>query len=302
MLAKLLRRMLLSQAIIGSLIGYFAFQGSGMPLLGMALCALGLPVLTMITVDIVTAILSRGPEPVGLWWRALFGEFHAGIVVFLLRQPWTTATPAVRPATGDTARVPGVPVVLVHGFMCNQRLWDGVSDALRSAGHPVLAVNLEPVFTSIDNYAKVVEDAVQQLRSASGQDQVVLVGHSMGGLAIRAWMRAHGTAHAAGAITLGTPHVGTKLGKGQHAPNGKQMEWHSPWLAQLAASESAATRALFEIAITPQDNIVYPQREQVLHGITPTVFDGLGHVQMCLDSTVIHWLVQRVNARNADET
>ena len=288
MLAQLLRRILFVQLFIGATIGYWA-AGPGAALVW----ALGLPLITMLVVDIVSALLSRGPEPIALWWRALFGEFYAGITIFLLRQPWTRTTPTVRPATAGPS---GLPVVLIHGYMCNMRLWDNVSDALRSAGHTVIAVNLEPLFTSIDRYAPVVDSAVQRLRAVTGHDKVVLVGHSMGGLAIRAWIRLRGTGHVAGAITLGTPHVGTQLAKGQHTPNGKQMMWHSPWLAALAASESAATRALFQIAITPQDNIAFPQREQVLDGVTPTVFDGLGHLQLCLDRKVIAWLVERIEA------
>jgi hypothetical protein len=112
----------------------------------------------------------------------------------------------------------------------------------------------------------------------------------MGGLAIRAWMRAHGTARAALAVTLGTPHVGTQLSPDARARNGKQMVWHSDWLADLAASESAATRSLFRIAITPQDAIVFPQLDQVLPGVVPEVFNGLGHVQLCSNARVMDWV------------
>jgi hypothetical protein len=68
------------------------------------------------------------------------------------------------------------------------------------------------------------------------------------------------------------------------------MGWHSPWLAELARTESDATRALMRIALTPQDNIVYPQRDQVLPGVAVTVFEGIGHLQMCLEKPVIDWV------------
>jgi hypothetical protein len=48
------------------------------------------------------------------------------------------------------------------------------------------------------------------------------------------------------------------------------------------------------IALTPQDNIVYPQREQVLEGVPVTVFDGLGHLELCLHSTVIAWVLRQL--------
>eukprot|EP01035_Chromulina_nebulosa_P009829 gene9830-13259_t len=52
----------------------------------------------------------------------------------------------------------------------------------------------------------------------------VLLCHSMGGLAVRAWLRAHqadGRVHRV--LTLGTPHGGTWLGRFSHAPPWRQM-------------------------------------------------------------------------------
>jgi triacylglycerol lipase len=288
MLARLLRRLLLTQLLLGAALGYWLGGAVAALLLGAVL-----PFAVMVLTDIVSALRSRADEPASAWWRSLWGEFGAGIHVFVFRQPWTSGTPQVLAPTTPTTPA-RIPVLLIHGYLCNHRIWDGAARALRQQGHTVLAVNLEPVFASIDRYAEVIEPAVQQLRAATGRDKVVLVGHSMGGLAIRAWMRAHGTQHAAGAITLGTPHVGTQIAKGQHTPNGRQMEWHSDWLTALAQSETDAIRALFQIAITPQDNIVYPQRAQVLPGTTATVFDGLGHLQLCLDPGVLQWLLARV--------
>ena len=66
----------------------------------------------------------------------------------------------------------------------------------------------------------------------------------------------------------------------------------------LAAGEGAATRKLFRIAITPQDAIVFPQREQVLPGVVPEVFDGLGHLQLCSSARVMDWVAEQLaNAR-----
>jgi triacylglycerol lipase len=293
MLARLLRRLLLTQLLLGAALGYWLGGAVAALLLGAVL-----PFAVMVLTDIVSALRSRADEPASAWWRSLWGEFGAGIHVFVFRQPWTSAPPQVLAPTTPTTPA-RVPVLLIHGYLCNHRIWDDAARALRQQGHTVLAVNLEPVFASIDRYAEVIEPAVQQLRAATGRDKVVLVGHSMGGLAIRAWMRAHGTQHAAGAITLGTPHVGTQIAKGQHTPNGRQMEWHSDWLTALAQSETDAIRALFQIAITPQDNIVYPQRAQVLPGTTATVFDGLGHLQLCLDPGVLQWLLARVAGLDA---
>ena len=291
MLAKFLRRSIFTQVLLGAALGYW-LQSAGhvAPWVGVCI-ALGLPFAVMILVDTWSGILSRGPEPLSDWFKSLLGEYWAGIVIFIFRQPWTTQPPVLLPATGDANRI---PVVLVHGYMCNHRIWDDVIPVLRAQGHAVHAVNLEPLYCSIDRYAPIVEAAVHALLAQSGHKQVALVGHSMGGLAIRAWLRSKGSERAARVLTLGTPHVGTKIGdampKSSHTPNGIQMLWDSDWLKQLAASESDTTRALFRIAITPQDNIVFPQRAQVLQGVEPAVFPGIGHVQMCLDGDVIEWV------------
>ena len=295
MLAQLLRRSIFTQLLLGAGLGYW-LQSAGWVPPWVGLCiALGLPFTVMILVDTWSGILSRSDEPMSDWFKSLLGEYWAGIVVFIFRQPWTTQPPVLLPATGDANRI---PVVLVHGYMCNHRIWDDVIPALRARGHAVHAVNLEPLYCSIDRYAPIVEAAVQALLAHSGHKQVALVGHSMGGLAIRAWLRKFGSEHAARVLTLGTPHVGTKIGdalpKSAHTPNGKQMVWESDWLKELAATETDTTRALFRIAITPQDNIVFPQRAQTLDGVPTTVFDGLGHVQLCLDPEVIAWVLAQL--------
>jgi triacylglycerol esterase/lipase EstA (alpha/beta hydrolase family) len=108
-------------------------------------------------------------------------------------------------------------------------------------------------------------------------------------------MRAHGTQRVASVLTLGTPHAGTQIAPHVRTANGRQMCWNSQWLADLAASESETARALMHIAITAQDNIVYPQRAQVLPGVEVTVFEGMGHLQMCLEKPVIDWVLAHLS-------
>lgn len=287
MLAKLLRTLIASQVLLGAGLGLGLSLWQGWPLSLALLGGLVLPFATMVLVDTYSAIVSRGNEPWGPWLKSVMGEYLAGFIVFLFRQPWAFSPPKLLAATGAQKRI---PVVLVHGYMCNHRTWDDIANALRAQGHDVFAVDLESLFTSIDNYAPIIESATQALLAHSGQQRVAVVGHSMGGLATRAWLRAHGSNRVARVITLGTPHVGTQIPQHMPTPNGVQMAWGSDWLKQLAAQESDATRRLFSIAITPQDNIVYPQRAQVLPGVVPRIFEGLGHVQMCLDPDVIAWV------------
>ena len=287
MLAQLLRHAIFTQLALGAALAYWLHANGTLSMLGAVVVTSALPFVVLILVNIYTAVISRGPEPWGKWLTSLLGECRASIVIFLLHQPWTNKQPELLQATCDQQRI---PVVLVHGYLCNHRIWDDVAPKLRAQGHAVFAVNLEPLFCSIDTYAAVVESAVQTLLAQSQHERVALVGHSMGGLAIRAWLRVHGSDRAARVLTLGTPHVGTQIPQHIKSKNGNQMTWKSGWLDTLTACETPATHRLLRIALSPQDNIVYPQRAQVLPNMTPTVFEGIGHLQMCLDPAVSQWL------------
>jgi len=289
MLAKLLQRILLALTVAGAGLAILWHGASGDIVLG----ALLLPWLAAVTATGYTMLRSRAPlEASAAFYRAWWGETIATFRTFVLRQPWANAAPRLLAAATTDAHV---PVLLVHGYLCNHRVWDDMVPELRDAGHDVLAIDLEPLFVSIDQYVHAIEAGVQQLLQHSGQSRVVLVGHSMGGLAIRAWMRQFGDARVARVLTLGTPHAGTHLANANNTTtNGRQMAWNSIWLRGLAESESPARRALMRIALTAQDNIVFPQREQQLPAVSTTVFEGLGHLQLCSAPEVMDWILREL--------
>ena len=297
MLSKLFRRLLLTQFLSGALLGWYIGRAWTDTPWQVAACTLGvglaMPYLLMLLLTGTTVLRSRPPGGHARPWRLLGCEYVANCRVFIGRQPWAWAPPVFSPApSGVTARV---PVLLVHGYLCNHRAWDSLMGPLASAGHPVLRVDLEPIFTSIDDYAPLLQAAVDRLCQQTGAKEVALVGHSMGGLVIRAWMRAHGTQRVARVITLGSPHAGTLADRHPFTPNGKQMLWRSDWLHTLGKSESAATRRRMRLGLSPSDNVVYPQLEQVLAGAPVTVFDGLGHVELSLNKRVIQWVLQQLD-------
>jgi pimeloyl-ACP methyl ester carboxylesterase len=173
-------------------------------------------------------------------------------------------------------------VVLVHGFLCNRGVWLPWLPELRARGHAYVALTLEPAFGSVDDYVAAIDTAMRQVQAATGLPPV-LVGHSMGGLAARAWLRTLAQPPAQRVhriLTLGTPHHGTWPARFSHTTNGMQMRLDSPWLQALAASEGAAQRALFSCWYSDCDNIVYPTRSATLDGADNHLLHGLGHVHM----------------------
>lgn len=294
MLAAFLRRWLLWQTLAYAAVSVWlvaAWQWSP----GWLLAAwLALPLLVL---WVWTAKLTLRSRPQGLsgwvWWRAIAGETWAIYRLLVWAMPWARAKARMLLAGAQNQQL---PVLLIHGYCCNHGVWRDVAPRLQALGHSVLAINLEPFFCSIDDYAAEVENAVKQLRAQTGQQCVALVGHSMGGLVIRAWMRAYGDAQVAVAVTLGSPHQGTQITPHAKLANARQMVWANEWLQALQASESPQRRALLRLALTEQDAIVFPQTAQTLPGVDAQVFSGIGHLQLCTDARVFAWVAAQLHA------
>lgn len=233
--------------------------------------------------------------------RAALGEWVVVTRVFLWRQPWGWRRhPDLLPAAPLAPGRHGV--VFIHGFVCNRGLWNPWLAALRREGRAFAAVNLEPAFGSIDDYVPIIDAAVRRVAQATGRPPV-LVCHSMGGLAARAWLRRTGAdARIAQVVTIGTPHHGTALAHEGPAVNGRQMRRDSRWLQRLAEDESAERHGRFVCYWSNADNIVLPATTATLVGADNRFVPGVGHVALVEAAVVrdgVRALLQELDRRAA---
>jgi len=224
------------------------------------------------------------------WW----GEVITAPQVFCWRQPFrSNAEPDYLPE-GSSRR----GVVFVHGFVCNRGLWNPLMARLRRLGVPFVAVNLEPVFGSIDAYASIIDAAVRRIEAATGRPPVI-VAHSMGGLAARAWLAVHeGDAHVHRVITIGSPHRGTFLGRFGFAPNTRQMRLASRWQQGLASREPAQRFNRFTCFYGHCDNIVFPASTATLPGADNRHLAGIAHVHMAHHDEVFNEVLRWVGSES----
>lgn len=223
------------------------------------------------------------------WWR----ESMTGHAVFNWHQPFRSGLHADSLDEGAQGRR---AVVLVHGFFCNRGLWNRWIRRLRTAQVPFIAVTLEPPFASIDDYAPIIEDAVVHATAVTGLPPL-LVGHSMGGLAIRAWWRAQGDAADArvhSIITIGSPHHGTFTARLAQGLNARQMRLGSAWLTELAQAEPATRRARFTCYYSHCDNISMPSSTGALPGADNRHLDGQPHLALAFAPEVFDEVLKRV--------
>ena len=214
---------------------------------------------------------------------------------------WFHLFPLARPFHIRFAGDAYPPVLLLHGYGANSGFWKPLSKRLSNAGIGHAAIDLEPILGSIDDYAEMIEMSAQQLCRDNGVETIVIVGHSMGGLAARAWLRRYGDHRLARLITLGTPHFGSTLAGYGLGENARQMlpplsgkPSDDDWLTILASSEGSALREKMTSIYSRHDNIVSPQKSSQLPGATNVAFDLIGHVALGFDSQVIALLMNEI--------
>jgi triacylglycerol esterase/lipase EstA (alpha/beta hydrolase family) len=298
MLARLQQAITLSLIVLaGAWAAWFAAAGRPFWALGGAL-AIVFGYAAFLAIEFVALAFVHGDDPspaasAAQLLRAWWGEVVTAPRVFCWRQPFrSNAEPDHLPDHAQGRR----GVLLVHGFVCNRGFWNPWMKRLRAAGVPFIAVNLEPVFGSIDAYLPTLDAAARRLHDATGLAPLV-VAHSMGGVAVRAWL--HGVAGATAAhhvITIGTPHRGTWLARFSLTSNGHQMGIDNPWLVDLRSRESlhpdeprdAAAYSRFTCFYGHCDNIVFPPSTATLPGADNRHVAATAHVHLAFQDAVFN--------------
>jgi triacylglycerol lipase len=253
--------------------------------IGMLLIWFGYAVVLAVEV-VALAVVGRDdavPRPgVAQLLRAWAAETWWNAVVFAWWQPfrWNAVPDDVRPASDARG------AVLIHGFVCNRGMWTPWLRVLRRRGVPFAAVNLEPAFGSIDSYAATIDEAVRRVTQASGRPPV-LICHSMGGLAARAWLRGAELARVHRVVTIGSPHRGTWFGRFSHATNGRQMALGARWMSELGAAMSPAAAARFTCWYSNCDNMVFPVTTATIEGADNRLVEGPAHVELAYHPRVM---------------
>jgi triacylglycerol lipase len=223
------------------------------------------------------------------------GEWLAYQALFIFIQPLE------RLWMGDDAvgRQPpdGVPLLLVHGYLCNRGAWWWLRRKLKAAGFAVATINHEPPLESIDGFADQLHTRIEALCTETGADQIAVVGHSLGGLAARVYLHQHESSRVAKLVTLGSPHHGTWLAYYGLGENARQMEPDSAWIRALPPADPRVPTVTIW---SPTDNFVAPQDSSRLAGASEKILPGLSHLAMFFSPVVLDALMRELPSANSN--
>ena len=306
MIRRLLALLLALQALAALALAWGLWRGAGWHPAAALAAAVGAVLALRLAINLNNFRLSRrwrsavpaefqlGPAAaLRLCWREFAASLRSSSWDMLLPSPLWLAPPA---GAGPAAP----PVLLLHGYACNGGYWRALARQLRRAGISHYALDLAPPGAAIDQFVPQVRAAVAMLCARTGAPQVVLLGHSMGGLVARSYLRADGPARVARLITLGSPHHGTALARLGPGANAVQMRHGGAWLAALAQAEAAAAGSGGAVAVVSlfshHDNIVAPQDSARLAGARNLAFGAVGHVALGSDASVMQCVLAEIAA------
>ena len=196
----------------------------------------------------------------------------------------------------------GQPILLVHGYFGCSSSWTYMHHRLKSAGlGPVFSINLGSIFQSIDgDYAEKVKEKAEEIAKITGRKDLILVGHSMGGLISSYYaenLAPKGS--VTDVITLGSPLHGTKLAPFGFGECAKQMDPNSPFIKDLHEKIYNSEYTRYFNMSSNADEVILPNNSALLDKtkmkkLKTHTFENLGHASYPLSDRVADKLVKYI--------
>ncbi|HVO87164.1 MAG TPA: alpha/beta fold hydrolase [Casimicrobiaceae bacterium] len=193
-----------------------------------------------------------------------------------------------------------VPVLLVHGVLCNAGVWDRLMRYLRRRGvGPLYVISYGPPLHGIDSFAEQLASRIDAVLAQTGARQVVLVTHSMGGLVTRAYVARYGASKVRRAVTIAAPHHGSVHAWLFVGACLAQMRPGNAWLDALNAKATCNPPPLACIW-SWHDSMVAPQTSSRLEGAVDIPIAGVGHTAMLADRDVFALVLEQLALAGVD--
>jgi len=190
------------------------------------------------------------------------------------------------------------PVLLVHGYFNFASVWLFLAPRLfKRLNRSIYTLNLGNPLKPIEHYAKRVKEKVDQIEKETGSRQVILVGHSMGGLVSLCYslfIDKKDTVEKV--VTLGSPLKGTIMARIGVGACARQMQRGSDFLKKLKQEYDNTSINAYHL-VTKKDELVIPYTSGLLSKdeTRHCTLDHMGHIELLyskkIEDQVVYWIM-----------
>jgi len=220
--------------------------------------------------------------------KSLLGELLALLIV-IATAPINLAYFAAIP------KEPGIPILLIHGYLHSSSAWIYLRRKLRQGGcGPIFTINLGSPFQDFDQYALRVASKAKWIEKVTKRSDLLLIGHSMGGVVAMHYTVKYAPNNSVRAvITLGSPLAGTKVAKIGLGACARQMECSSSFIQALEAllKESKNATQFYHLG-SLTDLMIIPNQSAFLPQGKCKSWNSIGHIGLLYSPKVAKYLVQ----------
>ena len=193
-----------------------------------------------------------------------------------------------------------LPVVLLHGVLCNAGVWTGMVRYLkRRRVNGIFSLSYGPPLASIEHFVDQLHDKIEAIVQTTESRVVMVVAHSMGGLVVRAYARKYGTARLASVMTIGSPHHGSMHAWLLFGKSLAELRPGNPWLVELNRTRVDPSLRFLSLW-SWHDSMVAPQTSSELPGTIDVAIIGVGHNALLADPEVLERTHAEIVAERAE--
>jgi triacylglycerol lipase len=207
--------------------------------------------------------------------------------MFMVFAPGSGAAPSAQSATIN-------PVVLVHGFTASPSSMATLKANFEAQGRQAFSIdyNSENNVTNANQLATFIND----VKAQTGAEKVDLVGHSMGGLSTRYYLKnLGGQANVSEYVSLGSPHYGVWSACLLPTSLGGQMCPWSSFLSSLNSGDDTPGSLLYTTIYSTGDTTVPNSSSRLDGGACFKQVTGVSHSGLTTNSTVFTHVLSAVD-------
>ena len=195
------------------------------------------------------------------------------------------------PAEGDPL------IIIICGYLHNS------SGALnlqyeieKQTGIPVRCIDPENLLESIEDHAKNLVSEIEIAEEQIGKRDIILIGHSMGGIISLVYAFNKGKSKVKDIITLSAPSKGTKLANIGFGKCAEEMRKNSNLIKELNEN-SKKDHGIRILQIGLKNDLIVPLKSAFLEGVpkeNKRTISDMGHTEILLDNEAIGMVTEHI--------